>query len=68
MFQNILLSSKESFYACFYFLAVLCLFYKVNPRVILFGSTLSSCRDLDWNCVGSVISLGTTGGGAVTKF
>ena len=50
------------------FLAVLsCLFYKVNPRVILFGSTLSSCRGLDWNCLRSVISLGTTGGRVVTK-
>ena len=44
-----------------------CLFYKVNPRIILFGYTLSSCRDLGWNCMVSVISLGTTDGGIVIE-
>ena len=46
----------------FFSLAMLsCLFYKVKPRIILFGYTLSSCRGLDWNCVDSVISLGAIG-------
>ena len=52
---------------CISQLCFLVYFNKVNPRIILFGYTLSSCRDLDWNCVGSVISLGTADGGIVIK-